>query len=80
VEETSRLPSQVQRLRVGTIAGKTTRAARQRDRALDERSQFLGLWQRGDDPLFARVDQRSRQVAQHRVAMLACATEFSMCL
>jgi triosephosphate isomerase len=33
-----------------------------------------------DDALVARVDQSSRQVAQHRLPMLAGATEFSMCL
>src|SRR6185437_5274332 len=80
VKETRRLTSQVQCLRIGTIVSKAARAARQRDRAFHKRSQFLRLRQSGDDALLARVDQRGRQVAQHRIAMLTGATEFSMCL
>src|SRR6185503_4751799 len=48
--------------------------------ALDERSQLLRLRQSCDDALLTRIDQRGRKIAKHRVTMLACTTEFSMCL
>src|SRR5215213_3323947 len=80
VKENCRLSPQVQRLCVRAIVRQTARPARQSDRAFDKWSQLLRLGQSGDDTLLARVDQRGRQVAQHRVTMLTGATEFSMCL
>src|SRR5215213_5657560 len=79
MKETCRLAAQVQGTRVGTVLAKAAGLARQRDGALDKRSQLLRLRQSSDDALLARVDQRRRQVAKHRVAMLAGATKFSMC-
>jgi hypothetical protein len=80
VKETRSLTTQVQRASVGAFVGKTARAARKRDRSFDKRAQLFRFRQRGSDPLVAGVDQGSREVAQHRVTMLAGATEFSMCL
>jgi hypothetical protein len=80
VKKPCRLPAQVQRTRGGTVVSKTARLARQGNGALDERPQFLRLRQSGDDAFLARVDQRSRQIAEHRMAMLTGATKFSMCL
>src|SRR6185503_15976138 len=80
MKETCRLASQVQRTRVRTIVGKTASLARQRNSALDKRPQLLCFRQSGDDAFLARIDQRSRQVTQHRVTMLTGTTKFSMCL
>jgi hypothetical protein len=80
VKETRGLSSQVQRLHVRAIVRQAARPARQSDRALDKRSQLFGLRQSGDDALLVRVNQRGRQVAQHRMTMLTGPTEFSMCL
>jgi hypothetical protein len=55
---------------LGTISFQTGRATGQSDRALDERTQLFRLRQRGNDAIFARIDQRSGQVTQHRDAML----------
>src|SRR6185436_15897739 len=43
---------------------------------LDDRAQFLGLRQRGDDLLV--LDQRGRHVGEHRLAMLGGAVELAM--
>src|SRR6185312_9944314 len=74
------LAPQVQRTSVRTIVGKTASLAREGNSALDERSQLLRFRQSGDDAFLARIDQRSRQVTQHRVTMLTGTTKFSMCL
>jgi hypothetical protein len=48
----------------------------ERDQLLDDRPQFLGLRQRGDDLLV--LDQRSAHVGEHRFAMLGGAVELPM--
>src|ERR1051325_3804664 len=80
MKEPGRLSSQVQCTRVRTIVGKTASLAREGNHALDKRSQLLRFRQSRDDTFLARIDQRSRQVTQHRVTMLTGTTKFSMCL
>src|SRR6185369_9149153 len=80
VKVTCGLPAQMQRTGVSAVVGQCACSTRQGDSALDEGPQLLRLRQSRDDALFPRVDQRGREIAQHRVTMLAGATEFSMCL
>jgi hypothetical protein len=80
VEKTGSLAPQVQRASPRVILIQVPRPPGKRNGTFHEGPQFLGLGQRSHDAILARVDQRSRQVAQHRVPMLAGTAEFPMCL
>src|SRR5260370_25126000 len=69
MKEGSGLPSQVQSVSIRTIF-KTGRAARQRDRPLDERPQLFGLRHGRDASILARIDPLYHQAPQPRHALL----------
>ena len=48
----------------------------QRHQLLDDRTQILGFWQRGDDLLV--LDQRGHHIAEHGAAMLRRAVELAV--
>jgi hypothetical protein len=80
VEEARGLAAEVERLRGRVVARQRAGALRQRDDALDEGAQLLRLRHGRDDALVARVDQRGREVAEHRHAVLARPPEFPVCV
>src|SRR5437588_6702308 len=61
-----------------SVAFETYRAARERDCFLNKRAQLLRLGQSGDDSIVARVNQRGREVSQHRDAVFCRPPEFPM--
>jgi hypothetical protein len=79
VEEAGGLAAQVDGPDRRLVALQHRSLPRQRDRALDKGAQFFRLRQGRDDALVARVNERSREVAQHRHAVLGRSPQLTVC-
>jgi hypothetical protein len=73
-----RLPPQVNAGDFRTIAFQARGAARKSDCLFDEGSQLFGLRQSRHDAVLARINQRRREVSQHRDAVFCWSPQFPM--
>src|SRR6185503_3290244 len=72
------LSPQVDALDFRPISFQARGPARKGNRFFDKRTQLLRFWQSRHDAILARINQRSREVSQHRDAVFCCSPQFPM--